>query len=65
MCTFLIHNASIWFPAVVPNYSFAALMQATEEKSTTMKLGSGGFGDVYMAKIRHAMVAVKFFREVS
>ena len=42
-------------------FSFDELMAATNNKSSVMKLGLGGLGQVFFGKIRHTLMAVKFF----
>ena len=57
---FLLHNVS----KGLAKYSFGELLSATDEKSSVMKLGQGGFGEVFMGRLRHTLVAIKFFRVV-
>ena len=45
-------------------YSATELRQATNEFSDECLIGSGAFGKVYAAHLRHTDVAVKIFMEV-
>lgn len=65
-----VHNIN----ALLPNfymflgiavYSYNELMKATDQKSSVMLLGCGGFGKVFLGKLRHTMMAIKFFEVVS
>ena len=45
-------------------YSAAEVRQATKEFSQECLIGSGAFGEVYGAYLRHTDVAIKIFKEV-
>ncbi len=61
-CTCAYHCT---FFEALPRYTIDQLLHTTDNMAKTNFLGQGGFGSVYMGKVRHTMVAVKFFKDVS
>ena len=62
---FNIYCTNIIYAGILPNYTEPELFAATDGWASTNLLSEGGFGKVFIGKLRATTVAVKVFKQVN